>query len=127
MIGLDNIVLSVVFLILSIAFLLYTVYQIKRNKLLLKYSLMWILLSILLLVFAIIPQPIFSLAYMLGFDVSSNFIFTAAIFFLLLLCLGQSRAISQQVAKTIRTTQEIALLNKRLEDLESDLRAASLE
>lgn len=118
MIGLDNIVLSVVFLILSITFLLYTVYQIKRNKLLLKYSLMWILLSVLLLVFAIIPQPIFSLAHMLGFDVSSNFIFTAAIFFLLLLCLGQSRAISQQVAKTIRTTQEIALLNKRLEDLE---------
>lgn len=118
MIGHGNIVLSVVFLILSIAFLLYTVYQIKRNKLLLKYSLMWILLSILLLVFAIIPQPIFSLAHMLGFGVSSNFIFTAAIFFLLLLCLGQSRAISQQVAKTIRTTQEIALLNKRLEDLE---------
>lgn len=120
MIGLDNIVLSVVFLILSITFLLYTVYQIKRNKLLLKYSLMWILLSVLLLVFAIIPQPIFSLAHMLGFDVSSNFIFTAAIFFLLLLCLGQSRAISQQVAKTIRTTQEIALLNKRLESIEKN-------
>lgn len=112
MIGLDNIVLSVVFLILSIAFLFYTVYQIKRNKLLLKYSLMWILLSAFLLLFAIIPQPIFSLAHMLGFDVSSNFIFTAAIFFLLLLCLGQSRAISQQVTKTIRTTQEIAAVEQ---------------
>lgn len=118
MIGLDNILLSIVFLILSIAFFVYTIYQVKRNKLLLKYSLMWILLSVFLLLFAIIPQPIFSLAHLLGFGVSSNFIFTAAIFFLLLLCLGQSRAISQHATKTIRITQELALQEKRIKDLE---------
>lgn len=91
MIGSENITLSIVFIVLSLAFLLYTVYQVKRNKLLLRYSLMWILLSALLFIVAIFPQPIFALAKLAGFDVSSNFIFSAAIFFLLLLCLGQAR------------------------------------
>lgn len=120
MIGSENIILSIVFIALSFAFLMYTVYQVKRNKLLLRYSLMWILLSALLLVVAIFPQPIFALAGLIGFDVSSNFVFSAAIFFLLLLCLGQARAISQLVIKQTETTQRLALLEKRLGDVDAD-------
>lgn len=116
MIGGENITLSIVFIVLSFAFLIYTVYQVKRNKLLLRYSLMWILLSALLLVVAIFPQPIFALAKLVGFDIGSNFIFSAAIFFLLLLCLGQARTISQLVIKQTETTQRLALLEKRLEN-----------
>ena len=119
MIGSENITLSIVFIVLSLAFLLYTVYQVKRNKLLLRYSLMWILLSALLFIVAIFPQPIFALAKLAGFDVSSNFIFSAAIFFLLLLCLGQARTISQLVIKHTETTQRLALLEKRLENAEA--------
>ena len=115
MIGSENITLSIVFIVLSLAFLIYTVYQVKRNKLLLRYSLTWILLSVLLLIVAIFPQPIFALASLAGFDLGSNFIFSAAIFFLLLLCLGQTRAISQLVIKQTQTTQKLALLEKRFD------------
>lgn len=120
MIGGENITLSIVFIMLSFAFLIYTVYQVKRNKLLLRYSLMWILLSALLLVVAIFPQPIFALAKLAGFDIGSNFIFSAAIFFLLLLCLGQARTISQLVIKQTETTQRLALLEKRLENTDAE-------
>lgn len=120
MIGGENITLSIVFIMLSFAFLIYTVYQVKRNKLLLRYSLMWILLSALLLVVAIFPQPIFALAKLAGFDIGSNFIFSAAIFFLLLLCLGQTRTISQLVIKQAETTQRLALLEKRLENTDAE-------
>lgn len=116
----ENITLSIVFIVLSFAFLIYTVYQVKRNKLLLRYSLMWILLSALLLVVAIFPQPIFALAKLVGFDIGSNFIFSAAIFFLLLLCLGQARTISQLVIKQTETTQRLALLEKRLENTDAE-------
>ena len=91
MIGSENITLSIVFIVLSLMFLAYTVYQVKRSKLLLRYSLTWILLSVLLLIIAIFPQPVFALANLAGFGLSSNFIFSAAIFFLLLLCLAQTR------------------------------------
>lgn len=121
MIGMSNYVLSFVFFLLSLFFLIYTVYQIKRKKLLLKYSLMWFLLSLCLFAFAIFPKPIFLLAHFLGFNVESNFIFSAAIFFLLLLCLGQSKTISQQVIRNKDITQEIALLNKKLDDLTNKL------
>lgn len=120
MIGGENITLSIVFIVLSFAFLIYTVYQVKRNKLLLRYSLMWIFLSALLLVVAIFPQPIFALAKLAGFDIGSNFIFSAAIFFLLLLCLGQARTISQLVIKQTETTQRLALLEKRLENTDAE-------
>lgn len=122
MIGSENITLSIAFILLSLAFLVYAVYQVKRNKLLLRYSLMWILLSVLLLVVAIFPQPIFALAGLVGFDLSSNFIFSIAIFFLLLLCLGQSRTISQLVIKQTETTQRLALLEKRLENMGAESR-----
>lgn len=113
-----NWILSIVMIIVALLFLFFTVYQIKRNKLLLRYSLMWMLLSILILVVAIFPQPVFRLAVLLGFNVGSNFIFAVAIFFLLVLCMTQSRAISQQVVKNKDAIQRAALLEKRLDDLE---------
>ena len=116
-----NWILSAVMIVFALLFLLFTVYQIKRGKLLLRYSLMWMLLSILILVVAIFPQPVFHLALLLGFNVSSNFIFAAAIFFLLMLCMTQSRAISQQVVKNKDAIQKAALLEKRLDDLETEL------
>lgn len=101
--------------------LLFTVYQIKRGKLLLRYSLMWMLLSILILLVAIFPQPVFRLAVLPGFNVGSSFIFAVAIFFLLVLYMTQSRAISQQVIKNKDAIQKAALLEKRLDDLDVKL------
>lgn len=113
-------VLSIVVVVVALLFLLFTVYLIKRGKLLLRYSLMWMLLSILILIVAIFPQPILNLAHLLGFSVGSNFIFSIAIFFLLVLCMTQSQAISQQVVKNKGSIQRIALLEKRLDDMETD-------
>lgn len=113
-------ILSIVVVAIALLFLLFTVYQIKRGKLLLRYSLMWMLLSVTILLVAFFPQPVFCLSQLLGFSVSSNFIFSVAIFFLLVICLTQSRAVSQQVIKNKRVVQRTALLEKRLEDLEKE-------
>lgn len=112
----SNPILGVAIISFSLLFLIYTVFQIKRDRLLLRYSLAWMFLAILLLVFALFPQPIFALAAILGFDVSSNFIFLVAIFFLLVLNLIQTRAISQLVVKNKNVTQRLAILEKRVGD-----------
>lgn len=109
-----NLALSFVFILVAFLFLLYTIYLIKRNKFLLRYSLMWIVLSIGIFVFAVFPLPIFTFARFLGFDAGSNFIFSIAIFFLLIICLIQTRAISQQAMKEKRLTQESALMKYQL-------------
>lgn len=116
-----DLVLSIVVIVFALLFLLFTVYQIKRGKLLLRYSLMWMLLSILILIVAVFPQPVFELSLLLGFNLGSNFIFSVAIFFLLALCMTQTRAISQQVIKNKTAIQKAALLEKRLDDLETKL------
>lgn len=115
-----NVVLSIVVVLFALLFLLFTIYLIKRGRLLLRYSLMWMLLSILILIAAIFPQPILDLANLMGFSVGSNFIFSVAIFFLLILCMTQSQAISQQTLKNKTTIQQIALLEKRIEDMNRD-------
>lgn len=117
----ENPVLCVVMILISIGFLLFIAQQIKRNKLLIRYSLLWMLLSVLILVIAVFPQPVFELARALGFNVESNFIFFVAGFFLLVVCVMQSRAISQQTIKIKQIAQRQAILEKELTDVGSSV------
>lgn len=111
-----SIPLRIAVVILCIAFLVLTIRQIRSQKLLIKYSLLWLLLSIIILVVAVFPEPIFMLANAIGFDAPSNFVFAVGFFFVLALCLSQSRAISQQTLKNTRLTQEVALLKNQQEN-----------
>lgn len=112
----QNLILSIAMVVISLAFLVFTVYQVKRNKLLLRYSLLWMLLAVLMFVFAIFPQPVFSLASAAGFSVGSNFIFFVAIFFLLVMALTQTRALSKQILMTKELAQRQAIIEKRLRE-----------
>lgn len=68
---------------------------------------------------AIFPQPVFVIARLLGFGVSSNFIFFVALFFLLAITLSLSVIVSKQSLRLKNAVQNLALLEKRLE--ESDI------
>ncbi|WP_165251904.1 DUF2304 domain-containing protein [Adlercreutzia sp. ZJ304] len=103
--------------IICVIFLLYTLYQVKLHRLMLRFSLLWIALSIVIFALAIFPQPIFALSSALGFDTASNFIFLTGFFFVLLISLSHARAISRETEKTKCLTQQVALLEKRLEDM----------
>lgn len=111
-----NPILTIVVIAISLCFLLYAINQVKHGKLLLRYSLMWLFLGVLLFVVALWPTPIFELSRILGFNVSSNFVFLIAVFFLLLIALSHARAISQQAIQVRKLTQRQAVLEKNLRD-----------
>lgn len=112
--------LRLLVIMLCIAFFVFTVRQIKSQKLLIKYSLLWFALSLVILLVALFPDPVFRLARMLGFDVASNFVFAAGFFFVLVVCLTQTRAISKQIMKNKQVVQRVALLEKQLQQADSN-------
>lgn len=114
-----NPVLTIVIILISLGFLLYAVKQVKKGQLLLRYSLMWLFLGALLFVVALFPLPIFEISRLLGFNTSSNFVFLAAVFFLLLIALSHAKAISRQTIQLKKLTQRQAILEMKHE-IEND-------
>ena len=99
-------VLQIVAIILCVAFFAYVVHLVARERLLLKYSLLWMALTVVIVLCALFPQPLYSISSFLGFETPSNFIFFIGLFFLLAISLSLSSIASKQAQ---------ALLAKKLE------------
>lgn len=100
----------IIFALLSIIFILWTV---KKEKLLIKYALLWILAGCLILVAVIIPNFIESIAKLLGFATPSNMIFLVAIIILLYISFSLTIVVSKQSSRIRLLIQELSLLKKK--------------
>lgn len=109
--------ISIILALVGVVFLIYIVRLITTKKLLLSYSLLWLLLSLLVILFSIFPQPLYWLTHLLGIELPSNFIFIIAILCLLTICLSLSIIASKQTAYSKTLIQEIAILKKEVEEL----------
>lgn len=92
-------VLQIITIILCIAFFAYVVHLVAQEKLLLKYSLLWMALTVAILLCALFPLPLYQASSLLGFETPSNFIFFIGLFFLLAISLSLSLIVSKQASK----------------------------
>lgn len=83
-----------------------------KGRLQLKYSLMWLVLSLLLIVVAVFPGIVTWLAGLLGFLAPSNLVLFAAVFCLLLVCLSLTVIVSWQSRDIRSLIQRVALIEK---------------
>jgi len=104
----------------SIFFLVLLRYLIKR-KLNLKYSLIWLLASIVMLVGVIFPQIIVWLCSLVGIQTPANAAFFVAIIFLFILVMMLTAIVSHMNQRVYRNTQTQAILEKRVRELENKL------
>lgn len=118
-------VLQIVATILCIAFFAYVVHLVAREKLLLKYSLLWMALTIAILLCALFPLPLYQISALLGFETPSNFIFFIGLFFLLAISLSLSSIVSKQASMIKNLVQEQALLIKELNNKDESPRNPS--
>lgn len=108
--------LRITVIVLALAFAVYVVRLILKDRMQLRYSLLWFLLVIVIVGTAIWPDPLFALSEMLGFRAPANFIFLVGMALILALLLSLSVVVSWQ-SHYIRTlVQELALLKDSLED-----------
>lgn len=113
-----TVVLRIILLVLVLALLGLILTFLKRDKLSLKYALIWIFVALMLLVFALFPQLIEFLSNLCGIKTSSNFIFVLEAVFVLMLLISLSLIVSDQAKRILRLTQTVALLEKRIRELE---------
>jgi len=107
--------LNIILIVVCVLFLISVIVSVHKGKLELRYSLLWMILGVLGLLVAVFPAAANSLSHILGFELTSNFVFCGALVFLMAICLSLSKAISKQSEQIRTLTQELALLKKENE------------
>lgn len=84
--------------------------KVRRGKLLLRYSLLWMGLAVAAIIGALFPGVVYSLSDFCGFETPSNFILFVGVAFLAVTCLSLSAVVSKQAIRIKTLIQEIALI-----------------
>ncbi|MBJ7353324.1 MAG: DUF2304 domain-containing protein [Thermoleophilaceae bacterium] len=110
--------LQLVSIIVTAALLIFVFELIRRRKLMERYSLLWLLAAVVLLVLAIFDDLLANFASAVGIATPSNALFAAAIGFLILLVLHFSTSISRLTDESKVLAQRLALAEERLHRLD---------
>ena len=110
--------LRIVLLLGSVGLFAFILYLIKKGKLEIKYSIIWMAFSGAMLLFAIFPYIVLIIGDIVGVMDPVNFIFLSQIIFILLILLSVSAVISGFSQKIKKLAQQNAFLEKRVRELE---------
>lgn len=102
-------------IIVSLVFIAVIIRLIQRKHLSMKYSFLWLILLLVMLLCALLPILPYRLSGLLGFEVPANFIFLVAIFFLLAIALSLSIIVSKQQRRITTLIQELAILENKVD------------
>lgn len=116
----DNLIISL--LVFSIIWITIILMILKKEKMPIKYSLVWLAAASILILVAVAPGFLEIIANVLGFETVSNMI--SGIMFVLLLYITMILTIivSKQKKKTTLMIQEISMLKQRVIQLEGEQR-----
>ena len=104
-----------------LAFFAWVVRLVRRERLTLRDSLLWILSTAAVLAMTLFPRLLQAMAHALAIEVPSNALFALAILYLTLNVLSLTIALSNGATRARRLTQECALLRGELEELRARL------
>lgn len=100
--------------------IVYIINLIRKNRLELKYALSWIAVAIMVLILDCFPAMMENMAEVLGITSPVNMMFFIGFLFSLVIILTLTVAVSIAAGSVKRLNQKIALLDKRIENLEKD-------
>ena len=101
------------FALIFILFLFVLVtYYVKKNKISIKYSIVWYSCLLALTLFTIFPDVLGFVTEFFGIQVSSNFIFAFMIGVLFIITMSLTIIVSEQQEKIKMLVQEISILKK---------------
>ena len=113
--------LRILFIIGAFIYLGLILWLLKKQKLNVQYSIIWLSSAAVFLIFAFLPNIVAMLTIASGVDVVSNFVFILLFVFVLLLLLSLSTIVTGFASKIKKLTQTQALLEKRVRELEEQL------
>ncbi len=102
-------------IILSVLLLTTVIELIRREKLSFKFAAGWLLVALLALFFAFFDKVLFNIAFTLGFEIPSNFIFFTCLFCITFLSLLLTIFLCQQSKRNDLIAQKLSLLENKIE------------
>ena len=110
--------LRILLLIGVAVYLFVIIWLMKKQKLLVRYSIIWLFSAAVLALFAVFPYIVLVLRDLTKIVTPSNLIFMMAIAFLLLISLCLTSIVSGLSEKIKKLAQQNALLERRVRELE---------
>lgn len=102
--------IQLVALVFILILFLLVIYYVKKNKISVKYSIVWFLCLLILTLFTIFPNLLGFVTNLVGIQVSSNFIFAFMIGVLFIITLSLTIIVSEEQEKIKQLVQEVSIL-----------------
>ena len=109
--------IQVIIIVLAGLGILYIGNLVRVRRLELKYALIWFLVGVLVIIFAANKDWLQGLSRLLGLALPLHMLFFVGFLFVLMIIFTQTIVISNLTRKSKRLTQEVAMLNKRIDDI----------
>lgn len=111
--------LQITLIICIVLFFCAIIHLLKKDALRLKYSILWILTGIMLLIVGIFPKVMHLISSAVGIYDVTNGLFAIALFFILCMLLSITSIVSRLTNQNKDLAQANALLEKRVRELEN--------
>ena len=112
--------LQIIIAIVVLVGMVYIISLIRKNRLELKYALSWLVVAFIVLIIDCFPVLMERLAVLLGIASPVNMMFFVGFLFSLIILLTLTVAVSIAATCVKRLTQKVALMEKRIEELENN-------
>ena len=109
---------TILAIIASIVTFVFVFWLLRRGVLREKYAVLWLLVSGVALILALIPGALRWISTALGVETPSNLLFFVTVVLLVLVSIQLSYELSRHEMRIRRLAEEVALLNRRLDDQE---------
>ena len=106
-------------LIIAVAcYFIVILYFLKQKALNLKYTLLWLVAGLVMGILVVVPELLVSIIRIFGIQDNMNGLFIFGIGFMIMILLSLTSMVSRQNQKIRTLTQELAILDKRVRELE---------
>jgi len=110
--------LRFVLIVTVVCYFIVILYFLKQKALDLKYTLLWLVAGLVMGTLILVPELLVSIIHVFGIQDNMNGLFVFVIGFVIMILLSLTSIASRQNRKLRTLTQELAILDKRVRDLE---------
>jgi len=102
--------------IVSVVIIVAIIKILRKGRVPIKYSLLWLLSSAIILFVAIFPNVLNAISHLIGFETTSNMVIGVILVILLFITMSLTIIVSGQKEKIRLLIQEVSLLKKRVDE-----------
>ncbi|MWC27300.1 DUF2304 domain-containing protein [Paenibacillus sp. MMS18-CY102] len=113
--------LQLILLVISILCFLVIINMIRKYKLELKYTLLWLLISLVMIILAVFPKLYTFISHAMGIELPVNALFLSTIFCAFVIIFYLTVTVSRSSTKIKELSQELGLLKYEVDELKRSI------